>query len=154
LRLLLVVLAACAPVEPPPPPPGGMGTVEFVAVQDGAELELIPGAQGGFHVSIPIRVDGFDPAARVEVDRETRRDDTRDLVASTTFTSAIGEGGMLIREVPVFLCPAPVGISIADEPLEVSVEVRAGVTAYASVAFVAHCPTGDQADFCDRICRR
>ena len=127
---------------------------EFVALQDGAELELVPGAQGGFHVSIRLRVSGFDPSAMVEVDRDTRRDDTRDLVASTSFRSAIGDGGLLAREVPVFLCPAPVGISIADEPLEVSVKVSSDAIGKASLAFVPRCPIGDEADFCDRICRR
>jgi hypothetical protein len=76
------------------------------------------------------------------------------LVATTTFRSEIGEGGVLSREVPVFLCPAPVGISVADEPLEVRVKVSSDAIGEASVAFVPRCPTGDHADFCAQICRR
>jgi hypothetical protein len=163
--LWALVSAACArdpdPPPPPPPPPPPAATVElgriqgsFVALEDGAELELVPGAQGGFHVDMSLRVSGFDRSRQVQVDRETRRDDTGDLVATTAFRSDIDEAGILTHEVPVFLCPAPVGISVADEPLEVRVEVSSDAIGEASVAFVPRCPSGDQADFCDQICRR
>jgi hypothetical protein len=161
---ILLVFAACAPETDPPPPPITVpktGTVEigrmeesFVSLEDGVELELIPGAQGGFHVDIALRVGGFDLGREVQVKREARRDDTGELVSSTIFRSMIGEGGVLLRQVPVFLCPAPVGVSVRDEPLDLRVEVSSDAIGEASVAFTPRCPAGDQADFCDQICRR
>lgn len=162
MRFLLLTglgLACGAEPDPPPLPPDAtveLGRMEesFAPLADGVDLELIPGAQGGFHVEIALWVDGFDPSLTVEVLRDTRRDDTGDLVATTSFHSEIGEDGILSRAVPVFLCPAPVGISVADQPLEVRVKVSSDAVGEAAVAFVPRCPSGDQADFCDRICRR
>lgn len=143
------------------PPPSGAVTLGlradagFVPLEDGADLFLEAGAQGGFHVSLTAQVEGFEEVEQVEIERETRRADTGELVARTRFVSEIGETGALKRELPVFLCPAPIGISVADEALSVRLSINGdGGTAEATVTFFPHCPENETEAFCDEICRR
>lgn len=160
---IFLLFAACGPdmgddgVSPPPTGAVSLGLMAdsgFVPLQDGGDLMLEAGAQGGFHVPLTARVDGFEQVDALEIRREIRRDDTGALVTRAEFTSSVGPDGRL-DSVPVFLCPAPIGISVADEPLSVSLVVEAnGGTAEASASFVPRCPDDDTGAFCDQICRR
>ena len=157
--LVLMGLMACGPVSPDPPGKEdadediGSMTIghafgeSFRPLEDGAELPLVAGIQGGYHVEVALSVE--DMPARIDVHRETRRFEDGALVARTWFRSNVKPDGRLDFEVPVFLCPAPVGLSIADETLEVIYRVE---EIESRVAFVPRCPEGDM--FCDESCRR
>jgi hypothetical protein len=155
LAIALAAASACTPEPPPDPPPPGEERIEigvmrgdaFVALSDGDDVDLIAGAQGGFHVELAARVEGM--VGEVEVERVARRADTQALVARSAFSSSVMPDGLLDRALPVFLCPAPVGVSIADETLDVTYTIG---DAIGTIAFQPRCPSGD--DFCDTICRR
>lgn len=153
LFLVLATAMACSP-EPPPDPPveetievGVIRDGAFVPLSDGDDLELISGAQGGFHVELAARVDGM--AGEVEVERIARRSDTQVLVARSEFSSEVLSSGLLERSIPVFLCPAPAGVNVADETLDLTYRIGSAV---GTLAFQPRCPEGDA--FCDGICRR
>jgi hypothetical protein len=167
--LTFVVLAGCGGTmdddDAPPPPAiaveiGRIGRDGFSAIPEHSELVLEPGAQGGFHVTLVHRIPDLPVGSEVSVERETRREDTGALVARARFTSRVGEDGTLEKNVPVFLCPAPVGIPVADEALAVrsriTVELEGGAAeggaGEGSVSFVPRCPA-DFSAFCDQICR-
>src|SRR5688572_13440589 len=86
------LLACEPPIDPPDPSPSSLslvlgtglsdGTPGFVPVIDGAELTLEPGAQGGFHVYINVRLDDAGLAAVGDfplIAREARRISTGEL---------------------------------------------------------------------------
>jgi hypothetical protein len=63
--LLGLVASACAEAGPGPDPleprlEVGTGTVRFEALEDGAEVPLTKGAQGGWHLWIAVRAEGLD----------------------------------------------------------------------------------------------
>ncbi len=160
LTALVVLTAACDPEPPPIEPPveasvsiGLVSADGFAKLSDGVELELIPGAQGGFHVTLDTRV---NMPGEVTVKREIRRDDTGELVARSQVRSDVARDGALMVDLPMFLCPAPVGINIADETLEVTyrIESEAGTQAMGRLAFIPRCPSSEGEAFCDKICRR
>lgn len=95
MRALLALVAfglACSGDAPPPmPPPAapadagpvsielGTGTASFRSIPfDGAELELIHGPQGGYHIDVAVRWSGLHPEG-LRLRYETRRasDDER-----------------------------------------------------------------------------
>lgn len=156
-----VLIVGCweAPKQPSPTTPAapsmdlGVGVgVGFELLADGVELTLVPGAQGGFHVDLEVRT---DLEGEVAVTRQARRADTGELVSRGKFRASVLEDGSLDRTVPLFLCPAPVDIAVADEALEVEyvLETEAGEARAAALIFVPRCPTGGSADFCIQICR-
>ena len=78
LLCLVLALAACGDDAPPPDdttprdageldlggPPRveiGTGVTEFVEVADGADVELVNGPQGGWHVDVAMRLYSVDP---------------------------------------------------------------------------------------------
>lgn len=181
LVFVLVVLASgcvgsCLDPRPDPPDPEvdggpdgppawGEGAVEIGTTPDSvtfvampAELELHPGAQGGFHVPISYRVVGkTEPDAVFE--HKVRRVKDNVLVSRGTrsFDVAPADAGVWTPdyEVTVFLCPTPVGITVQDE--EVTFEVR--VTRMSSGKLLGvgtakatlRCPAGNT--FCASICK-
>lgn len=167
-----LVLAGCGPDLPPegeeaPPLEGELelGLVSsdgvFRLLSPDEELVLEPGAQGGFHLLLAQRVIGFEPGEKLRVERTTRREDTQQLVTRSSLTTrvsmeAVAPSMDLERRVPLFLCPAPVGISVADRRLEVTVEVEgeSGRVAAGSVSLWARCPTASHAELCRSICVR
>ena len=57
-------LSACASANVAPPPTEallelGTGTARFIPLTDGAEVEMIHGAQGGWHVWVSVRAEGL-----------------------------------------------------------------------------------------------
>lgn len=169
-----LAIAACGP-DPVTPGPGpdpaelilGTGHEDgspgFVTTEEGQDLVLQPGAQGGFHVFLNIRMN--DEAASLVsmtpmIERHARRVVDGDLVSRSEHRGkfvASPEAGFneTERSIPVFLCPTPVGISVADELLELQVEAyddETGERMNGHLRFVPRCPEGDQKTFCERIC--
>jgi len=183
LPLLVVTLCACGPG--PDLPDGGLDggssqlgelfigtatstssnpkTLVYAPIADGAELELEPGAQGGFHVFLHLRVDDFaieNMGARPLVQRWARRVDTGELVSRAKRTHAFvptEQNGLMELEtaVPLFLCPTPVGIEVADQPLDLEVKISADEDSegvQGTLRFTPRCPNDDQNQFCLNIC--
>ncbi|MCB9650259.1 MAG: hypothetical protein H6730_27275 [Deltaproteobacteria bacterium] len=172
--ITLLGLAACGGTTPPGPGPdpsnevsvgtgaqGGSGP--FVPLEDGVELTLEPGAQGGFHVYIDVQVDEAAVAGMGErplVKRVARRDPAGDLVSRSERThvfipSATAGKVELEGVVPLFLCPTPIGIPVADETIELEVEISKDAETpgvKGTLRFIPRCPEGDQAEFCRNIC--
>lgn len=168
----LLALTACGtePPDPPPPPPNfnlaigtgaAGGTPGFLPISDGQELTLEPGAQGGFHVYVNVRLDPDGVGAVGDfpiIAREARRVSTGQLVSKAQHKVRLTAGGNNFdteKSIPLFLCPTPVGIPVADEMLELKVEVRAtedGDPITGTIRFLPRCPAGDQNTFCQRIC--
>lgn len=175
MGLLATTLLACGGVDAPGPGPDDPaalfvgtsaedGGAPFARLEDGQELTLEPGAQGGFHVLLTFQMND-EAAARVSmtpmVQRQVRRTDTGQLVSRSQhqleFSPAIETQGMNQADklVPLFLCPAPVGIQVSDQTLELEVRVQDESGAFevsGTARFVPRCPEGDQAEFCAEIC--
>ena len=162
--LAALLLAGCGGTQPPPGDAmlalGGAAASDgsgFVAL--GGDQTLVPGAQGGFHVWLKYRVAGMAPE-KVHVHRESRRvsDDALVLLADgTQDVGAVGDDGWweLPAALPSFMCPTPIGISVIDERIvfEVTLTTLDGAPLAKSTAeATVHCPAGDQAAFCARIC--
>ena len=165
-----IALFACGGGEGP----GGTGVelvlgsaspdrTQFVPVDDGADLPLVPGSQGGFHVWTGIRVRGA--AGILHLEREVRRvtDGERILLASTYVMEVPddvagdwwehphGEADAL----PSFMCPAPLGLDVRDEPLILHAQVLSEddeLLAEDDLLYTPRCPEGNQAEFCADIC--
>lgn len=176
----LAVFAGCGGGEPIgpadaglAPPDGGLleldigtgrldGNPGFVPVEDGADLVLSPGSQGGFHVFVNLRI-GSDLAAAVGtrpmVRREARRVRDGVLVSRTQRFEDFGERGgayQTLGSLRLFLCPTPIGVEVADERLELEVELapsaEASAAAVGTLRFTPVCPENEQAEFCRQIC--
>ncbi|MEQ8272055.1 MAG: hypothetical protein RMA76_15480 [Deltaproteobacteria bacterium] len=177
--IAFVLLAlACSGTEPPDPPPPGSGALivgageedgsaGFIAVDDGVDLVLQPGAQGGFHVYVNLRfteasLDKFGAEEKPLIRRFARRTDAGTLVSRSTHTTTLMPApdaeGMYDTEnsIPVFLCPSPIGVQVAEERLILEVEAAADEDdpepIIDTLEFVPRCPEGDQEEFCRRIC--
>lgn len=181
-------LAGCQPqAEPPGPPPPPtplsltLGTIDLTAAQqsgtivwedlsDGQAVQVAPGAQGGFHVWLMMRVGGSAQAQRVRVQRLADRiapDESRQRVLTTDgIVDLPALSGQEVWQTPMpapsFMCPTPIGVSILDAPIELAVKLlqdvdlpEAGLLAEAHVRLNLSCPPeGDaQRQFCLRICK-
>lgn len=166
---LVAVSAGCGGAELPEPPGPGDIEVEvgsaaldgagFLAVEDGTEVELVPGAQGGFHVWLGMRVRGA--AGRLWIEREARRvsDDAlvyRGLAQALDLPEEAQDAWWESPlAAPAFMCPTPVGIQVFDEELRFTVRILDDddqVVATDEIVLMPRCPTGDQEDFCYVIC--
>lgn len=170
--LVVLVLCGC-PAPLPPEEDGGqitgdplwaagavaLGTLDsatFMALP--AQLELQPGAQGGFHVPVMFRVTGHTEPKAVFDHRLTRvRDGVLVSKGTRTFDVAPdGTGAWLSPDwVPLFLCPTPVGVSVVDEALnfELTVSRRPGLLLdRVTVQAVVTCPAGARA-LCESVCK-
>ncbi len=188
LVALLLGLAATAcgddPVEPPPPPPdsnitsfaigGGNedGTAGFVGLEDGQEVTLVPGAQGGFHMFVNVRL-GFEETVEehITLERTARKVADNKLVSKANSRVDLvpsSEDGYHDSDRPMlmFLCPSPVGISVLDGPLVLRFQVLAeeeeatqqdlpGAAstpkADVTIKVQVRCPESQQS-FCEQIC--
>ncbi|ACY15857.1 hypothetical protein [Haliangium ochraceum] len=161
------VVDAAPDATPDARPPTGaleLGTAAgdgsgFIAVEDGAEVSLIPGAQSGFHVYINMRVRGV--AGTVLVERTARRQ--RD-------GSLVFRGIRREREIPeearadwwesptadtAFMCPSPIGIQVYDEAIVFQTRLLLedeSVVAEDELVLLVRCPEEQQRDFCLSIC--
>jgi hypothetical protein len=158
---------------PPTPLSLALGTVEpritgdsrFVDLVPDKEVELAPGAQGGFHVWTLYRVFGNSEAQRVRVRRIVDRlgsGDTRQRILTADGVQdlpAMPEWE-LPMPLPSFICPTPIAVSALDAPVELLVrlekdETNGATLGEARVRLRLVCPpVGDpQRDFCLRICQ-
>jgi hypothetical protein len=165
---LLGLFAACG--EAPPTPTGDVrigtgardGRPGFVPFAPGAQLELAPGAQGGFHVFVNLELPAGAESLYTDrplIRRVARRTADGVLVSRTTRREALMTGATDTLQTPssllLFLCPTPLGVSVAEEELELEVEVRhpsGAPSASGATRFVPICPDGPQASFCRSIC--
>jgi len=168
-----MALAACGGGGKEDDGPGGVELVlggasddgrEFVEVEDGAELPLVAGSQGGFHVWTGLRLQGA--AGILYVEREARRASDQQIVLLTsTLVMEVPDlameewwvrpDGDQLDALPTFMCPTPIGIRVRDEPLVLRVQVTTEeeeLLAEQELSFVPRCPEGDQAEFCAEIC--
>ncbi|HLU65101.1 MAG TPA: hypothetical protein VKZ63_02425 [Kofleriaceae bacterium] len=165
-------LAACGGgVEPGGPDSGPTGQGElllggaddtgngFVPLEDGADVPLIGGAQGGFHVWIGLRVRGIEGELRIE--REARRVSDGELVLRTPVQELVVPGEAMDGwwERPdaaaSFMCPSPIAIQVYDEEIVFRAEITSEdgeLLAVDDLVAVPRCPDGDQAEFCQSIC--
>ncbi len=138
------------------------GSPGFVSLNDGANITLQPGSQGGFHVYINVRMNeglmgSFD---RMVLDRKARRVDTEQLVSKSNTDPMMVpamEDGLVetAKSIPLFMCPTPVGIAVQDREIELEVtatDVADGAGPRTTLRFVPKCPSGPQKEFCERIC--
>jgi hypothetical protein len=176
--LLLASLLACGggdvPVGPdagPDAAPEPAGELEvgtavgtdgsgFAAVEDGADVVLTAGIQGGFHIWVNVRVSGFAGEYYLEWDARRVSDDALVSRAIPQYL-AVGEealdGGWWENpsSMPSFMCPTPIGIKVNDEELYFDVRVVDAddrVMAQDTLSVVARCPEGELAEFCSDIC--
>ena len=168
--LVALALAGCGggKVGMQPPPGDAMLVLGGAVASDGSgyvalggDQTLVPGAQGGFHVWLKYRVAGMAPET-VHVHRETHRVSDDALVLLADGTQDVGavdpanDGWWeLPKALPSFMCPTPIGISVIDQRIvfEVTLTTLDGAPLAKSTAEVTvHCPDGDQAAFCAKIC--
>jgi hypothetical protein len=130
----------------------------FVDLDDGADAELVPGAQGGFHVWINVRVLGA--AGPLRIAREARRlsDGALVLAGSRHRIEVPSEAMQTWWTSPVaaasFMCPSPVGITVFDDEMEFTVRLEddeGTEIARDRLVVVPRCPA-DKAGFCVSIC--
>ncbi len=135
----------------------------FLSLVPGVAVPLEPGGQGGFHVPIHVRINAAARAVlgeRSPFNRRARRvADDRLVSVGVPFTIEWlpeGEGRFIMdAAVNLFLCPTPVGVEVADQLLEVQVELgEEGETVLtATQRLTPECPPGGQEVFCNEICR-
>jgi hypothetical protein len=131
----------------------------FAALE--GDVSLIPGAQGGFHVWMKYRVTG-EYVGMVRIAYTARRISDGRLVLSGGRVQEIGPAGDAgywesPSAIPAFMCPSPLGVQVRDEPIRFGLEIFTPDTpgtslASATAEVTPHCPDGDQAVFCVRIC--
>lgn len=164
LGALLLVVACGDPAEPPPDGELEVGVAAvdgtgFVSVADGAEVELVPGAQGGFHVWLNLSVYGAEGA--LYVSRTARRVEDDALILRAPAQRLDVPGDAMVdwwqpdNAAPAFMCPSPIGLSVFDREIyfEVTLENADGeVVATDDLILTPRCPAGDQNAFCLSIC--
>ena len=131
----------------------------FVELTDGEDVELIGGAQGGFHFWTGYRLRGFMGEVRVERSARRVRDGALVLRAPTQVFE-VPEDAMegwweRPEAVASFMCPAPVGIRVYDEELVLHTVIRnrdQDLLAEDELGVIPRCPTGDLEAFCLDIC--
>lgn len=141
------------------------GAPGFVPLTEGQDVMLVPGAQGGFHVYLNVRVEekSMGEDQTLYLDRKARRVDTNELVSQNrqlmmfTETSSSGAVFETVKPMLMFLCPAPLGIRVNDQPLLVRVQgllddqddepIAEGTT-----TLTPRCPDGEKHEFCLKIC--
>ena len=131
----------------------------FMAVDDGTEVTLEPGSQGGFHVWLNLSVHGLTGTMKVE--REARRVVDDGLIYRGQRQKLEIPGDAMLdwwdnpRATPAFMCPSPLGIQVFDEDVQFEIRVLDdddNVLAVDQIVLTPRCPTGDEEAFCRRIC--
>jgi hypothetical protein len=172
--LIGLALAACGSEPDPPVDPefgpltigGGLedGSSGFVELTNGQDVTLVPGAQGGFHVYLNVRVEekSMGDQMALYIDRKARRVDTDQLVSQARQLAPFepsAEAGYFdtARPMLMFLCPAPAGIQVFDKTLIVKAlgllhHMDAEPIAEGTVTITPRCPEGGQRAFCEDIC--
>ena len=175
LRVHIVVAAAlgalaCTDREPAGPDAApslaelDIGSAEvdgtgFVHTEDGVDVLLVPGSQGGFHIWTGLRVAGATGEFRIVRSARRVRDDALILRASpfAVEVPADAEGGWEAHNAaPSFMCPSPLGVMVRDETIELVAELRSreddALLATDTMRVTPRCPDGDHHAFCLEIC--
>lgn len=135
------------------------GSEGFVAADDGADVLLASGAQGGYHVWTAPRFRGA--AGTLYLDREARRvsDGTLMLRASRLVIDvpidAMSDWWREREAIPSFMCPAPVGLQAFDDEIEFTFKLYnedEELLAVDSLIVVPRCPEGDEGEHCREVC--
>ena len=135
------------------------GSVGFVEAEDGADVLLASGAQGGFHVWTAPRFRGA--AGVLYLDREARRvsDGALMLRASRLVIDvpidAMSDWWREEQAIPSFMCPAPVGLTAFDNEVEFTFKLYSEdeeLLAVDSLIVVPRCPEGDEGEHCRDVC--
>jgi hypothetical protein len=153
----MLCVLGCSAHPPPPPtttPPAHLELGQrdadgvFTRYQPGQEVTLVAGAQGGFHVWLSYEM---TPPRRDVMTLE--RTAYRELDGKLVLRS-MGEIEPDGEPLPMFMCPAPVGLSVLDQPIEYRLRFLDGEAEQAAgaITLVPHCPT-DQIELCQRICQ-
>lgn len=169
--------SACAPAATEPPPQAplslALGTVSvqqtgdnrWVDFENGGPAELVPGAQGGFHVWLLYRISGNNVPQQVQVQRKADRiapDGTRQRVLTVSTQLELPAQPLWESPTPLpsFMCPTPLGVNILDAPVELEVRISEAkpdgmLLCEARVLFQPVCPppTDPLHDFCLGICQ-
>src|SRR5215208_2424513 len=99
----------------------------FIELPDYSDVDLVPGAQGGFHVWVNVRVHGIE--GPVVIEREARRVNDGALVLRGVEqpldvpTDAMEDWWESPTGTPAFMCPTPIGLSILDEPIRITIRL-------------------------------
>ncbi len=163
LLLLSALVSACIEVPEAEPtltlgsaPASGVG---FVSADDGQSVELIPGAQSGFHVWLAMRIEGLEGQVFVEHEARRVRDEALVLRGQRRSLDIPSDALMAPWEPenasPAFMCPSPLGLQVFDEEIVYRVRVTNAddeLLADASIRLTPRCPSGPEEAFCRDIC--
>ena len=131
----------------------------FVEIADGADAELVAGAQGGFHVWVNYRVIGA--SGPLDLVREARRtEDGAAILVNAEVPVDVPDDAMLDwwespTAVPSFMCPTPIGVAVVDHEVRIQIRLLSETDELLgedTVTVVPRCPTGDNEEWCYRIC--
>src|SRR5262249_3935406 len=128
------------------------------ALGDGANANLVEGAQGGFHVWMAIAARDLPPGDWAML-RTAHRVSDGALVLRIPGHLQVdppGPGGVWRAPAPppLFLCPAPIGIGVVGEPIRFQVALTDDAGAPLTdgeIVLTPFCPAA-QEQFCARIC--
>jgi hypothetical protein len=154
----VICLIGCD-AAPPPPKQQPESTVQlgvlaadgsFTSYTDGQDVTLVAGAQGGFHVWMSYLMMPA-PTGDAALQRTANLASDGTLILRTMSDVTLADAPSM--PLPMFMCPAPVGLSVLDIPIIYTLEFSDdnGAIARGQVTLVPHCPP-DQIDFCQRIC--
>ncbi len=94
----LLSLAACTGPPPDPAVELGTGDIAFEPLSDGADIDVIQGPQGGFHVLGSVRAKGIEPGDRNDLGAPTNPTTTfrvlvegQDLTLTGEYTQGLDE---------------------------------------------------------------
>lgn len=123
------------------------------------DAELVPGAQGGFHVWLKLRLRGLPQGQRVRIRYDARREADGRLYSQGERGFDLGGGPEGLFEtpepIPIFMCPPPLGQRVMATPMRFTLTLSSEdgtPLGSAATSFTPRCPTGEQAEFCNRIC--
>lgn len=165
LFLASLLLGGCAPPRQGPEVArvviGGAGEAgRFVALTDGQDVRLEPGAQGGFHVWVTFRM-SHRAGGSMDLERRAHRLDDDKLVLRTRARIDLAEAGAdgwseSAAPLPMFMCPSPIGLSVIDRPIVFELQFldeRGESQAAGAVTLTPRCPDDEASHaFCQRIC--
>jgi len=159
--ITLTLLGACS--APPAihadgGPSGSAAQMSLLMLADGQDATLVAGAQGGFHVWLQYAVRGL-PAGTVTLERTAHRASDGAVVLVYRGDVDIGAPDATgwwtaPSPIPMFMCPSPIGLSVVDVPIELTLRLLGAgdaELARAAVTVTPRCPDA-QRDFCERIC--
>jgi hypothetical protein len=118
----------------------------------GAEVDLTPGAQGGFHVNTRYRVVG-QRVDQVLFTHVVRLTDGGTLVSRGTRRFDVDLDPWESEVFPVFMCPTPVGVNVANESVTFEITATAadgGFLGRAGGSTRLFCAPGG---YCEVVCR-